>query len=369
MYRTLLGNLTLAALLGLACTGGDHGSPTASATSPARTATVTLTPTKGDVSGELPFLLSEYDGLIGSLKAALANNNRGGLSDTMLDHELGIGNWGGCGAGDLVAPMDQANTDAILDDPTIGLLAIGRKDTGCGNAAYGVLTTGWAGRTLPHTYPGEAGPGPPWVEWTFSDDCALLVFWTEFFDDSGLLTVPSFFGVRGDPCDSFDVVGPIPTTTPTTPTAVPTGTPSSEPAVAPATYTDPFTYCAAAGTVDSPDERWAGPEVPQPVDQFLRDRFGPGYAGAFWRCLDGNLMACTVGANLPCGPANASREPSSGMVDYCRENPEGSIPAALTGHNTVYIWGCQAGTPVIIRQWTEVDSRGFVSRVWYVISP
>lgn len=158
-------------------------------------------------------------------------------------------------------------------------------------------------------------------------------------------------------------------TTSQPPPAVLTSTPAPETTVAPATYTDPLAYCAAVGTVDSPDERWAGPAVPQAVDQFLRGKFGPGYAGTFWRCMDGNLMGCTVGANLPCGPANTSREPTSGMVEYCRENPGLAIPAAVTGHATIYTWRCQAGSPVIVRQWADVDSRGFISSVWYLILP
>jgi hypothetical protein len=31
----------------------------------------------------------------------------------------------------------------------------------------------------------------------------------------------------------------------------------------PATFTDPFAYCAALGTIDAPDSRYTGPKVPE----------------------------------------------------------------------------------------------------------
>jgi hypothetical protein len=34
-----------------------------------------------------------------------------------------------------------------------------------------------------------------------------------------------------------------------------------------ATFTDPFAYCAAVGTVDAPDSRYTGPKVPEAVAQ------------------------------------------------------------------------------------------------------
>ena len=39
---------------------------------------------------------------------------------------------------------------------------------------------------------------------------------------------------------------------------------------APATYTDPFAYCAAVGTIDTPDAAYSGPAVPQSVGEGLQ---------------------------------------------------------------------------------------------------
>src|SRR5215510_4570357 len=35
-------------------------------------------------------------------------------------------------------------------------------------------------------------------------------------------------------------------------------------------FTDPFAYCAAVGTIDTPDSRYAGPKVPEAVARGLQ---------------------------------------------------------------------------------------------------
>ncbi len=84
-----------------------------------------------------------------------------------------------------------------------------------------------------------------------------------------------------------------------------------------------------------------------------------------FRCASGRMLVCTTGANLPCGPANTSRMPGSGAVDWCREHPDAAfIPAVATGHDTIYAWRCQGGAPQIVRQTQAVDARGFIARYW-----
>ncbi len=146
----------------------------------------------------------------------------------------------------------------------------------------------------------------------------------------------------------------------------------------PDTYSDPFSYCAAVGTIDSPDGRYVGPPVPQAIAQGLRAAFGlpatapldPFYRGTFWRCMNGKVYACNVGANLPCEEkANTSRAPSPAMVQYCQENPNSDfIPAYVTGRATVYTWRCAAGVAQIARQVTEPDGRGFLKLFWHEIA-
>lgn len=157
------------------------------------------------------------------------------------------------------------------------------------------------------------------------------------------------------PCESLP---PVPT---------PTGPP--------ATYTDPFVYCAAVGTLDAPDERYAGPAAPDAVIEGLREKTdiaegAPAHwvaVGTVWRCMDGDVWACFVGANLPCSErADTSTAPRPEMEEFCSANPNAdAIPAVVTGRATVYEWRCVDGTPQVVRQVFTPDAQGFLSDFWY----
>ncbi len=170
------------------------------------------------------------------------------------------------------------------------------------------------------------------------------------------------------------VAGKLVETTPPTP-AAPTAT------VAPtaATFSDPFAYCAAAGSIDAPDSRYVGPKVPSAVAAGLMQAMNlpastpppPIAENSFWRCMDGKVYACTVGANLPCSEkANTDRTPTQDMKDYCQANPKSDfIPAVVTGRATVYSWQCNNGAPEVKEQASQVDARGFLANIWYEIKP
>jgi hypothetical protein len=84
-----------------------------------------------------------------------------------------------------------------------------------------------------------------------------------------------------------------------------------------------------------------------------------------FRCAGGHVVVCTVGANRPCGKANTNRDPSAGVVQWCRDNPDTSlVPAVATGHDTIYQWRCHAGVPQMVRQTLQVDRRGFITEFW-----
>jgi hypothetical protein len=145
------------------------------------------------------------------------------------------------------------------------------------------------------------------------------------------------------------------------------------------TYTDPFRYCAAVDTIDAPDARYTGAAVPPAVAQGLRRAFhAPADApietftrGTSWRCADGGVYACNVGANLPCDvKADTSRTPSPPVAEFCRQNPTATvIPMVVTGRASIYEWRCAGGAPAIERQVTAPDSRGYLQNIWYPISP
>ncbi len=171
-----------------------------------------------------------------------------------------------------------------------------------------------------------------------------------------------------------------PTTAPTAtpaPTVAPTATaaPTAPPA---ATFSDPFAYCAAAGTVDEPDARYTGPKTPDVIVKGVLKASGASpdapvevfAQGTFWRCMDGKVYACTVGANLPCtSKADTSRTPTADEKDFCTANPNADVvPAVVTGRETVFEWRCKDGSPEIVRQVFTPDARGFISDFWYALS-
>jgi hypothetical protein len=145
----------------------------------------------------------------------------------------------------------------------------------------------------------------------------------------------------------------------------------------PATYSDAFAYCAAVGTIDTPDSRYTGPKMPDAVAQGLKKASGAApdapmelfTDNAFWRCADGKVLACTVGANLPCmEKASTDRTPTQEEKDFCQANPAAEvIPAAVTGRATVYEWRCTNGAPEIVQQFAQVDAQGYLKDIWYGI--
>jgi hypothetical protein len=152
------------------------------------------------------------------------------------------------------------------------------------------------------------------------------------------------------------------------------GTPPAE-----ARFTDPFAYCACVGTVDAPDARYTGPQVPEGVIGALRKALNVSSSmpaelfarGTSWRCMDGKVYGCNVGANIPCTElANTSREPTQEMRDFCGANKNAEvIPAAVTGHNGIYDWRCNKGKPEIVKQVFQVDPRGYIRDFWYELKP
>jgi putative hemolysin len=147
---------------------------------------------------------------------------------------------------------------------------------------------------------------------------------------------------------------------------------------APAAYTDPFAYCAAVGTIDAPDATYTGPRVPQSVAEGLRKALNAPdtplsvlESGSSWRCMNGEVYACFVGANLPCeAKANTNRTPTQEESEFCQQNPNSDfIPAVVTGRETVFEWRCRDGAPEIVQQVFQPDAQGFLSEIWYKIGP
>lgn len=136
----------------------------------------------------------------------------------------------------------------------------------------------------------------------------------------------------------------------------------------PALAETPAAMCKRVGTDDTtrPIPQSLVPAVNAAFGVWMPDQVA--MDSSVFRCAEGHVMVCTVGANLPCGKANTSRAPNAGELQWCGDNPNAAfIPAVATGHDTIYQWRCHAGSPHIVRQSLQVDQRGFVAGYWKTV--
>jgi hypothetical protein len=149
------------------------------------------------------------------------------------------------------------------------------------------------------------------------------------------------------------------------------------PPAAPVSTTDPYAYCQKIQNVDTPGPQYTGPKMPQSLALALKKASGAAedaplemfIQASSWRCMDGKVYACFVGANLPCSAkANLDQTPTSAETDFCQANPQSDfIPAVVTGRETVFEWRCKNGKPETSRQLVQVDARGFIANIWYAL--
>ena len=57
-------------------------------------------------------------------------------------------------------------------------------------------------------------------------------------------------------------------------------------------------------------------------------------------------------------------------MELCKANPDSeSIPMSVTGHATIYSWGCVKDAPKLLDQIDQVDAAGYSTRIWYKLQP
>lgn len=144
--------------------------------------------------------------------------------------------------------------------------------------------------------------------------------------------------------------------------AVPASEPAAEPAIVPArvaapeSYDDPFAYCRAVGTIDYVDNRYAGPAVTPAITQALLIPAGSARDRVRWRCVGGEVLACTSYIGPICDMAPTVLE----MREFCERNP--NVEQLLAPSGT---WACIDGTPQLPADahW-PIDKRGFLPQGW-----
>jgi hypothetical protein len=85
---------------------------------------------------------------------------------------------------------------------------------------------------------------------------------------------------------------------------------------------------------------------------------------ARYRCMDGKVMVCFVGANLPCVKINTAKD-NPGADAFCKkESKEESVPAFAAGHDSAYSYKCRGGKAVVAHETWKLDKRGFAEKIW-----
>ncbi len=133
----------------------------------------------------------------------------------------------------------------------------------------------------------------------------------------------------------------------------------------PARAASPAAYCRQAGTDDTLREIPVG-LVPAAVRLFGLAAMPPAdvQRGTYFRCFESHVFICNVGANLPCGAADTSRDLPAADA-WCAQNPSSSfIPMYVTGHDTIYDWRCNGPKASPTKAVFHTDPRGFVAEMW-----
>ncbi len=124
----------------------------------------------------------------------------------------------------------------------------------------------------------------------------------------------------------------------------------------PEAYDDPFAYCRAVGTIDYVDNRYAGPAVTPAIAQALLIPAGSARDRVRWRCVGGEVLACTSYIGPICDMAPTVVE----MREFCERNPNVEQLLAPSGP-----WACVDGKPQLPpdAHW-PIDERGFLPQGW-----
>jgi hypothetical protein len=137
---------------------------------------------------------------------------------------------------------------------------------------------------------------------------------------------------------------------------------------------DPFAYCARVNTMDTPPG--GASLIPHALAPFLRRALGlsadapltPG--NYFWRCMDGAVYVCAIGANLRCDTKADRAKRNAGANNYCGANLNAKfVPAYATGHDTIYAWSCSADSAVPGKRTIKLDRRGYRADIWHRVLP
>lgn len=152
----------------------------------------------------------------------------------------------------------------------------------------------------------------------------------------------------------------------------PSATPSVRASVAPpapvrrSSFNDPVPYCAA-----NLNSEGIGPSyVGQPMPSWISSAIAPSPTAAAqsqaynWRCMNGRVLACVSSAEQSsCTKPSQEKEPTPELLQYCAGKRNAPIPANVVG-NSVPIWACRSGRPIVSGYRAGLDVQGYFTDQW-----
>jgi hypothetical protein len=106
--------------------------------------------------------------------------------------------------------------------------------------------------------------------------------------------------------------------------------------------------------------------IPQSLAAFANTLFGEDAAsGTVYRCMNNTVYLCSIGNGFSCDKPSTRRDNPS-VARYCRENPDSSVPMAVSGHGTIYGWSC-VGRKAVISYVEKIDPRGYRADMWTAV--
>lgn len=131
---------------------------------------------------------------------------------------------------------------------------------------------------------------------------------------------------------------------------------------APAAGESPRAYCARIGDDDT--LRTPPPSLAPAMRRLFNIREPDALKSSYYRCAAGDVLVCWVGANLPCGKGDTSKELPA-AAQWCKTHANSDfIPMYVTGHDTLYSWRCSSGEAKVGAPVGKLDARGFFAQYW-----
>ncbi len=141
------------------------------------------------------------------------------------------------------------------------------------------------------------------------------------------------------------------------------------------TYDNPWDYCKAVGTINTPGSEYTGKTPNDEVTRSILQAMGinltevPNHI-TIWRCANGQVWGCDSSSYPQCPElVDFSTQPSEIIKTECAkpEMENVTLPGAVTGHTTAFEWTCISGLPQITGQGVTADEFGFNANIWYPV--